>query len=489
MLQLTQGATLEELVSRLEVSSSFTLTQVQDANSIWVTKLDISGSFGVTQAAGDARWLQLTGGTLTGTLNLTGGVPLQLNASTILTSAGVLQNVTTDAGIVTTGTLAVARGGTNLGSYTAGDLIYASAGTTFTKLGIGLSAKYLRSSGTAPTWATIDLSETTGSILSSQVPNLDAAKITTGTMAVARGGTGIPSGNWVIGDIIYATGTNTLSQLGIGAASSVLITNSTATAPVWTSIIKALDGVRLGPSALPAAGVRSTALFYLESLDSAANHAQIWLNSADTSGPAFILGKTRGTVYDRGDIVVAGDILGTVEWYGGDGGTSAATPTRGAYIRAVVTGTPANSNIRANLEFWSRNAAGTEGNTFTIGTTGNVTAVGTMTATNFILSSDVRLKTSVARLDERYAVKALAPLAPHSFYWLKQSDEERRRHIGLLAQDIQQTIPEAVYQDEAGFLRVDPMPILSLAIGALNYRGQQVDQLIAWARLHGMGIE
>ena len=56
-----------------------------------------------------------------------------------------------------TGTLPLANGGTGVSSYTAGDLIYYAAGTSFTKLGIGASGTFLTTDGTAPSWtSTID---------------------------------------------------------------------------------------------------------------------------------------------------------------------------------------------------------------------------------------------------------------------------------------------------------------------------------------------
>jgi hypothetical protein len=52
--------------------------------------------------------------------------------------------------------VAVADGGTNISSYTAGDILYASAATTLTKLAKGTAFQRLRmnSGATAPEWAT-----------------------------------------------------------------------------------------------------------------------------------------------------------------------------------------------------------------------------------------------------------------------------------------------------------------------------------------------
>ena len=65
-------------------------------------------------------------------------------------------------------TVPVAQGGTNIASYTAGDLIYASASTTLSKLAIGTSGLFLQSSGTAPQWVgAVDL--TTNQTISSGI--------------------------------------------------------------------------------------------------------------------------------------------------------------------------------------------------------------------------------------------------------------------------------------------------------------------------------
>lgn len=58
-----------------------------------------------------------------------------------------------------TGTLAESRGGTGNGSYAVGDLLYASATTTLSKLADVAAGSYLRSGGvtTAPLWSTLVL--------------------------------------------------------------------------------------------------------------------------------------------------------------------------------------------------------------------------------------------------------------------------------------------------------------------------------------------
>jgi hypothetical protein len=61
---------------------------------------------------------------------------------------------TLQAGNISSGTLAVARGGTNISSYITGDIIYANGPTSLTTLGIGSAGEVLTVAGGSPSWAT-----------------------------------------------------------------------------------------------------------------------------------------------------------------------------------------------------------------------------------------------------------------------------------------------------------------------------------------------
>ena len=62
--------------------------------------------------------------------------------------------ITTSGTLTLGGTLAVASGGTNLTSYTTGDILYASGGTTLAKLAIGSAGQVLKVASGIPSWAT-----------------------------------------------------------------------------------------------------------------------------------------------------------------------------------------------------------------------------------------------------------------------------------------------------------------------------------------------
>lgn len=81
-------------------------------------------------------------------------VTLAINAQGQITSASE-QDAAIAASQVTSGTLAVARGGTNIGSYTIGDTLYASGATTLSKLALGTQGFVLTAGATEPVWSGI----------------------------------------------------------------------------------------------------------------------------------------------------------------------------------------------------------------------------------------------------------------------------------------------------------------------------------------------
>lgn len=65
------------------------------------------------------------------------------------------------------------------------------------------------------------------------ITSINAANIGSGTLAVARGGTGLAT--YAIGDLVYASGATTLSKLAAVAAGSVLVSGGVTTAPAWSA--------------------------------------------------------------------------------------------------------------------------------------------------------------------------------------------------------------------------------------------------------------
>jgi len=128
------------------------LTRATDADTYGsgANQLSLNDYFFVqngTVNRGVAYVLSAPAGTITfGTSNIQFS---EFSSSQIYTGTSPI-NVTST--VISLTTVPVNLGGTNITSYTAGDLLYATGSTTLTKLPIGTSGQVLKSTGTLPAW-------------------------------------------------------------------------------------------------------------------------------------------------------------------------------------------------------------------------------------------------------------------------------------------------------------------------------------------------
>jgi len=115
-------------------------------NAATATALATARNIGGVSFDGTAN-ITLPGVDAAGNQNTTG------NAATVTTNANLTGDVTSVGNATTLGTVAVAKGGTNLTSYATGDLLYASGSTTLAKLAVGSNTQVLTLAGGVPTWA------------------------------------------------------------------------------------------------------------------------------------------------------------------------------------------------------------------------------------------------------------------------------------------------------------------------------------------------
>lgn len=98
------------------------------------------------------------------------------------------------------------------------------------------------------------------------------------------------------------------------------------------------------------------------------------------------------------------------------------------------------------------------------------TFTGTVTAPNFVSSSDARLKSDIAPIPDALAkVQALTGVT----FTMAGSDV---RQMGLIAQEVQRVAPEAVVEAE-GVLRLAYGNLVGLLVEAIKDLAQEVDQL------------
>lgn len=188
--------------------------------ALTASKLLESSAGGVVVVATDSGYPKLTSGTPAYSSTIPRADVANGTADHVLINSG--------AGAMSSeATLAVTRGGTNLASYSTGDLLYASDATTLSKRAIGTTGDVLTVSGGVPTWA-----------------SAAAAQFFTGAM-IDYAGVTAPTG-WVLA-----------SGLTIGNASS----NATARANADTADLFALLWDNYSNTILPildSAGVAST---------------------------------------------------------------------------------------------------------------------------------------------------------------------------------------------------------------------------------------
>lgn len=111
--------------------------------------------------------------------------------------------------LTSSGTLGVDQGGTNLTSYTAGDLLYASGATTLSKLAKGTAYQTLQmnSGATAPAWASGE------TLLSATTISLGADGNTT-IFTVPAGRTAVLTRAYLVAAADAGTSTLTIGQAG-----------------------------------------------------------------------------------------------------------------------------------------------------------------------------------------------------------------------------------------------------------------------------------
>ena len=208
-----------------------------------------TGTGNIVMSANPTLSGTITGGTFSGTHTGTGSGLSSLNADNI--SSGTLSNdrLGTKTG---TGNIVMSANPTLSGTITGGTFSGSHSGD-----GSGLSSLNADniSSGTLSN-DRLGTKTGTGNIVMSANPtlsgtitggtfsgshsgdgsglsSLNADNISSGTLNISRGGTNITT--YATGDILIASGTNTLSTLALGADSYVLTSNTTSGKPTWKS--------------------------------------------------------------------------------------------------------------------------------------------------------------------------------------------------------------------------------------------------------------
>lgn len=303
-------------------------------------------------------------------------------------------------------TITAAKGGTGQTSYAVGDLLYASATTTLSKLADVATGNALISGGigVAPSYGKIGLTTHVS-----------------GTLPVANGGTNLTS--FTANGVVYASSTSALAtgstlvfdgtNLGVGASSPAakfdVSTSSAAIARFNSSA--ANGGYVLFPT--------GTSNFYLGSAASLVGGSANDFLMIGSAGN--LLFGTSNSV--RGSFASSGEFIAGGQTVRDSAKLTVETSSNGMSIYVVPNTSAVDFAIfRAN--------SGT--------LCGNISRVGTTSAVTYASVSDYRLKENIAPMTG--ALDKVAKLKPVTYTW-KESGVFTN---GFIAHELQEIVPDCV---------------------------------------------
>lgn len=246
LTRVTDADTWNELPG----AAAFVNIGTVNADTAYVCTSDLGGTLGTTAvtfvqfgAVGGYSAANDPGVTGTGVYDNTTGNQFRFRgikaASTKITIALSTKDITVDVNEANFKLTMTLLGDTVYGG-AAGALTVLAGNITTTKMFLSQTGSGAASA--APAWA---------ALAAADIPNLDASKITTGTLVVARGGTG--AGTFTANGVLYGNGTAALQVTAASAAiGNVLITAAAGGAPAFSSLNLALAGT-VGASILAVA--------------------------------------------------------------------------------------------------------------------------------------------------------------------------------------------------------------------------------------------
>jgi|TARA_B110000259_G_scaffold152602_1_gene172608 hypothetical protein len=316
---------------------------------------------------------------------------------------------------------------------------------TFTYTGAGLIS-------TAVTGTTVTISTTatdnTGTVTSvgpangTFISSSSAAITTSGTLTYDLSASGTPSATtYLRGDNSWATiaagsGTVTSIATGAGITGGTITDSGTITLDVNSSTATTDSANADWFSIANTAG--TTYKIAPADIDlSTMNNDSGWTNNAGTV--TSVIGGNGISISGTAAATVSIDLLNT------NPGLSFQGFSNELAVDDTVVRTSGNQTIGGLKTF-----------------TDNVVGNGTFTGTNFILSSDERLKDNVIDLEPK------AIDAKWKSFTMKDSSEDYR--VGLIAQELEVTNPEFVVTDDIGFKSVKYIDLLISKIAELEAR-------------------
>ena len=99
---------------------------------------------------------------------------------------------------------------------------------------------------------------------------------------------------------------------------------------------------------------------------------------------------------------------------------------------------------------------------------------GSMYASSFYCSSDIRLKKDIKKLSN--TLEKIMNLNPISFTWNEKSSSPGKKDIGIPGQEIEKYFPELVNKDNEGYITVDYSKLSVIAISAIKEQQKIIEE-------------
>ena len=168
----------------LDVTGNVNVSNYVKTNKLEVTSLEVDA---VTAGTVSSNIVGNNVNVITVTANV---IADNVSATTITGDGSAITNL--DAEKITTGAVDVDHGGTNIASYTAGDLLYATGPTTLAKLGVD-NGKFLKSTASAVEWS--EVSSTLQAITDGGATTTNEISFTNGVTSLTASGNVVATGN------------------------------------------------------------------------------------------------------------------------------------------------------------------------------------------------------------------------------------------------------------------------------------------------------
>lgn len=110
----------------------------------------------------------------------------------------------------------------------------------------------------------------------------------------------------------------------------------------------------------------------------------------------------------------------------------------------------------------------------TLTVTGALTVSGVLSGATVKATSDKRKKTCITKMSTD-----LSSLSAYRYKFKKPSDADKGFHVGLIAQEVEKVLPEAVSKDDKGFLTLDYNAVVAVLVDEVNQLKSEIKQLKA----------